>query len=62
MGTKAFEEMHLWVLEATYQVVMLRPYFANVGKAANGDLRQAAADRCHPGSEVGSLTLAGASD
>lgn len=22
--TKAFEEMHLWVLEATYQVVVLR--------------------------------------
>ena len=30
--TKAFEEMHLSVLEATYQVVVLRPYFANVGK------------------------------
>ena len=28
----------------------------------NGDLRQAATDRRHPGSEVGSMTLAGASD
>jgi predicted AAA+ superfamily ATPase len=30
--TKAFEEMHLSVLEATYQIVVLRPYFANVAK------------------------------